>query len=149
MATIDDFKAIEMKIGTILVAEYVEGADKLLRLEVDFGEEKPRQILSGIREYYQPEQLIGKRCPFVTNLEHVGDIIDKNLMELATKKIRHRLKFSAEGFQEILARRIGENELNAIDVCRTFPTVNRRQIWALTHMWNGPGCKIFLWLNKG
>jgi methionyl-tRNA synthetase len=69
MATIDDFKAIEMKIGTILVAEYVEGADKLLRLEVDFGEEKPRQILSGIREYYQPEQLIGKRCPFVTNLE--------------------------------------------------------------------------------
>jgi methionyl-tRNA synthetase len=69
MATIDDFKAIEMKIGTILVAEYIEGADKLLRLEVDFGEEKPRQILSGIREYYAPEALIGKRCPFVTNLE--------------------------------------------------------------------------------
>jgi methionyl-tRNA synthetase len=69
MATIDDFKAIEMKIGTILVAEYIEGADKLLRLEVDFGEEKPRQILSGIREYYEPEQLVGQRCPFVTNLE--------------------------------------------------------------------------------
>ena len=68
MATIDDFQAIEMKVGTILVAEYIEGADKLLRLEVDFGEEKPRQILSGIREYYQPEDLIGKRCPFVTNL---------------------------------------------------------------------------------
>lgn len=79
MATIDEFHAIEMKIGTILVAEFIEGADKLLRLEVDFGpkavvaDETPerdvRQILSGIREYYQPEQLIGKQCPFVTNLE--------------------------------------------------------------------------------
>ncbi len=69
MATIDDFHNIEIKIGTILIAEYVEGADKLLRLEVDFGEETPRQILSGIREYYQPEQLIGKQCPFVTNLD--------------------------------------------------------------------------------
>ena len=69
MATIDDFQAIEMKIGTILVAEYIGGADKLLRLEVDFGEETPRQILSGIREYYEPADLVGKQCPFVTNLE--------------------------------------------------------------------------------
>ncbi len=88
MATVDDFAKIEMKIGTILVAEYIEGADKLLRLEVDFGM-KPasetseeavegevpqavrdvRQILSGIREYYEPEELIGKQCPFVVNLE--------------------------------------------------------------------------------
>ncbi len=38
---------------------------------------------------------------FTTNLEHVGDIIDKNLMELAVKKIKHRLRFSTEGFSEI------------------------------------------------
>jgi phosphate:Na+ symporter len=38
---------------------------------------------------------------FTTNLEHVGDIIDKNLMELANKKIRHKLQFSAAGFREI------------------------------------------------
>ena len=82
MATIDDFKNIEMMIGTILKAEYIEGADKLFRLEVNFGtkdstqedgtikqEADIRQILLGIREYYQPEQLIGKQCPFVTNLE--------------------------------------------------------------------------------
>ena len=69
MATIDEFKNIEMMIGTILKAEYIEGADRLLRLEVDFGEAEPRQILSGIREYYELEQLIGKQCPFVTNLE--------------------------------------------------------------------------------
>jgi methionyl-tRNA synthetase len=67
-ATIDDFAKIEIKVGTILVAEFIEGADKLLRLEVDFGEEKPRQILSGIRAWYNPEDLIGKQCPFVTNL---------------------------------------------------------------------------------
>jgi methionyl-tRNA synthetase len=82
MATIDDFQKIAMQVGTIIVAEHIEGADKLLRLEVDFGtklvikedgtEEEVRdvrQILSGIREYYTPEQLIGKQCPFVTNLE--------------------------------------------------------------------------------
>ncbi|OGZ05493.1 MAG: methionine--tRNA ligase subunit beta [Candidatus Lloydbacteria bacterium RIFCSPHIGHO2_01_FULL_49_22] len=69
MATVEDFHAIEMKIGTIMTAEYIEGADKLLKLTVDFGEAEPRQILSGIREYYQPEELIGKQCPFVTNLE--------------------------------------------------------------------------------
>lgn len=69
MATVDDFHAIEMKVGTIKTAEYIEGADKLLKLTVDFGEAEPRQILSGIRQYYEPEQLVGKQCPFVTNLE--------------------------------------------------------------------------------
>lgn len=97
MANVDDFHNIEMMVGTILTAEYIEGADKLLKLTVDFGpcskpqvvvsesatsaEDVPasadeaapthdvRQILSGIREYYAPEQLIGKQCPFVTNLD--------------------------------------------------------------------------------
>ncbi len=90
MATIDEFHAIEMKVGTILRAEYIEGADKLLRLEVDFGpkhkqehevttegeaaavppqeDRDVRQILSGIRAYYDPESLVGKQCPFVVNL---------------------------------------------------------------------------------
>jgi methionyl-tRNA synthetase len=70
MISIDQFKAVEAKIGTILTAEKVENADKLLRLTVDFGEETgPRQILSGIAEFYQPESLVGKQCPFITNLE--------------------------------------------------------------------------------
>ena len=69
MSTIEEFKNIEMKIGTILSAEYVEGADKLLKLSVDLGEGEPRQIVSGIREYYSPEALVGLQCPFVTNLE--------------------------------------------------------------------------------
>jgi methionyl-tRNA synthetase len=67
-ATIDDFAKIEMRLGTVLSVEAVEGADKLYKLSVDFGEENPRQILSGIREYVQPEDLLNKQFPFVTNL---------------------------------------------------------------------------------
>lgn len=69
MLTIDEFKKIEMAVGTVLSAEKVEGADKLLRLSVDLGEEAPRQILSGIAEYIAPEDMVGKQFPFVVNLE--------------------------------------------------------------------------------
>lgn len=65
----DDFAKVEISLGTIRSVEVVPDADKLLRLEVDFGEETPRQILSGIREYYEdPQILVGKQCPFITNL---------------------------------------------------------------------------------
>ncbi len=67
-ATIDDFMKIEIKVGTVLSASIVEGADKLYILQVDLNEVKPRQILSGIREYVTPEDLVGKQFPFVTNL---------------------------------------------------------------------------------
>lgn len=66
----EEFKKVEIRIGKILSVEKVEGADKLLRLEVDLGEEKPRQIVSGIAPYFEDEQeLVGRKCPFVTNLE--------------------------------------------------------------------------------
>ena len=67
-ATIDDFQKIEIRLGTVLSVDVVEGADKLYILKVDFGEESPRQILSGIREFIQLEELLGKQFPFVTNL---------------------------------------------------------------------------------
>ncbi len=67
-ATIDDFAKIEIKVGTVLSVNVVEGADKLYILQVDFNEEKPRQILSGIRQFTQPEELLNKQFPFVTNL---------------------------------------------------------------------------------
>jgi methionyl-tRNA synthetase len=70
MITYDDFAKLEIKIGTILAAEAVPKATRLLKLKVDIGEEKPRQIVSGIREFFSdPEILIGKQCPFLTNLE--------------------------------------------------------------------------------
>lgn len=67
-ATIDDFQKIEIRLGTVLSVSVVEGADKLYILQVDLGEEKPRQILSGIREYITAEELQGRQFPFVTNL---------------------------------------------------------------------------------
>jgi methionyl-tRNA synthetase len=65
--TIDDFAKIELRVAQILVAERIPKADKLLRLEVDLGHEK-RQILSGIAEWYTPEDLIGRRIVVITNL---------------------------------------------------------------------------------
>lgn len=65
--TIDDFKKVIAKIGTVIHAEAVPDSDKLIRCEIDFGTEK-RQILSGIREWYQPEQLIGRQLLYVVNL---------------------------------------------------------------------------------
>ena len=86
----EDFAKIEIRIGKILTAERVEGSDKLLKLEVDFGSELVeiktmdgdtageapkqeslpirRQIIAGIGKIYSPEALIGKECPFAYNL---------------------------------------------------------------------------------
>jgi methionyl-tRNA synthetase len=64
---IDDFVKIDLRVAKVLVAERIPKADKLLRLEVDLGHEK-RQILSGIAEWYAPEDLIGRRIIIVANL---------------------------------------------------------------------------------
>jgi methionyl-tRNA synthetase len=67
--TIDDFAKIELRVAQVLVAERIPKADKLLRLEVDLGPDFPRrQILSGIAEWYTPEDLIGRRIVVITNL---------------------------------------------------------------------------------
>jgi methionyl-tRNA synthetase len=65
--SIDDFVKIDLRVAQILVAERIPKADKLLRLEVDLGYER-RQILSGIAEWYTPEELIGRRIVVITNL---------------------------------------------------------------------------------
>ncbi len=67
--SIDDFKKVDIRVGTIVSAERVPDTDKLIRLCIDLGEKEQRQIVSGIAEYVEPEDLIGKQCPFVTNLE--------------------------------------------------------------------------------
>lgn len=66
---IDDFAKLEFKVGTIIEAEEIEGSEKLLKLSVDLGEETPRQVLSGIKLYYKPEDLKGNQFIFITNLE--------------------------------------------------------------------------------
>jgi len=65
---IDDFAKVDLRVATVLEAERIPKADKLLRLQVDLGEAQPRQILAGIAMYYSPEQLIGKKIVVVANL---------------------------------------------------------------------------------
>ncbi len=67
--TIDDFLKVELKVGEVKVCERIPKADKLLRFEIDLGEEKPRQILAGLAEYYEPETLIGRKVVVVANLK--------------------------------------------------------------------------------
>ncbi|MFH1807391.1 MAG: methionine--tRNA ligase [Pseudomonadota bacterium] len=68
MIQYDQFMNVELRAGRVLKAELVEGADKLLRLEVDVGEDKPRQIFAGIRHSVSPETLQGKIVAVVANL---------------------------------------------------------------------------------
>lgn len=57
--TFDDFKKLDIRIGKVLSAEKIIDSDKLLKLQVDFGEQK-LQIVSGIAQFYTPESLVGK-----------------------------------------------------------------------------------------
>jgi methionyl-tRNA synthetase len=67
--SIDDFLKVELRVGEVKIAERVPNADKLLRLEVDLGEDKPRQLLAGLAEYYDPDKLIGRKVVVVANLK--------------------------------------------------------------------------------
>jgi len=67
--TIDEFFKTELKIGTIIEAEEVPKSKKLLKLKVDLGEENPRQVIAGIKEWYSPEDLVGTQACVVANLK--------------------------------------------------------------------------------
>lgn len=72
MIKIDQFKEIDIRVGTIVSVGDIDGADRLLKLMVDIGEETPRQIVSGIKEYFEnKETLSGKQICIVANLEPV------------------------------------------------------------------------------
>ena len=71
MITYDDFAKLHIALGKVLAVEVIEGADKLLKCTVDFGEEAPRQIVSGIRPYLDdPQSLVGRTFPYLINLEY-------------------------------------------------------------------------------
>ena len=65
---IEDFGKVDLRVGQVVTAERVKGADKLLRLTVDIGEPEPRTIMAGIALYYEPEKLIGRKVAIVANL---------------------------------------------------------------------------------
>ena len=68
VCTIDDFAKIDLRIARIVKCEQVEGSDKLLRLELDVGEGRLRQVFSGIKAFYKPEDLVGKLTVMIANL---------------------------------------------------------------------------------
>ena len=63
----DDFAKLELRVATVIECKAHPNADKLLVLQVDLGTEK-RQICAGLRQHYQPEQLVGKQIVVVANL---------------------------------------------------------------------------------
>lgn len=66
--SIDDFTKVDLRIAKIVSAEHVEGAEKLLKLLLDIGEEQPRQVFAGIKSAYDPATLIGRLTVMVANL---------------------------------------------------------------------------------
>ncbi len=93
MISFSDFQKIELKVGRIVAAEKVEGSEKLVKLEVDLGEEK-RQLVAGIGKFYQPQELINKEIIVVANLE------PKKLMGVESQGML--LAATGEGFISLL-----------------------------------------------
>jgi methionyl-tRNA synthetase len=69
LITIDQFFQTKLKIGTIIEAKEVKKSDRLLQLKVDLGEERERQIIAGIKEYYDPSTLVDTQVCVVSNLK--------------------------------------------------------------------------------
>jgi methionyl-tRNA synthetase len=62
-----DLKRLDLRVGEVIEAEEIQGSDKLIKLKVDIGE--TRQAIAGIRAWYTPEELVGKKVVFLANLE--------------------------------------------------------------------------------
>ena len=69
MITIEQFRTVELRVGTVRAAEPHPGADRLLVLRVDLGGGEERQLVAGIRAYYDPGTLVGRQVIVVANLE--------------------------------------------------------------------------------
>jgi methionyl-tRNA synthetase len=94
---IAEFSKAKLKVAQVLRAEKVEGADKLLKLQIDLGTEQ-RQIVAGVAEFYSPEQITGKRIIVVSNLKPAKIRgIESNGMLLAAKKGKQLSLVTPEG----------------------------------------------------
>ncbi len=92
--SIEQFKEIDLRVARITAAERVEGTDKLLKLQLDLGDEQ-RQIVSGIAEKYAPEDIVGREIIVVYNLE------PKSLKGVESQGML--LAASGDGFISLLA----------------------------------------------
>ena len=97
LVDIADFSRVELRVAEVLEAVKVEGADKLLRLQIDIGSEK-RQIVAGIAKHYTPDEIVGKRVVVVTNLKPaVIRGVESNGMLLAAKKGKKLVVLKPDG----------------------------------------------------
>jgi len=64
----DDFAKLDIRVGTVVAAEPIEGANKLIKCTIDLGDFGIRTIVSGIKEWKTPEELVGKQLPYIVNL---------------------------------------------------------------------------------
>jgi methionine--tRNA ligase beta chain len=64
----DEFQKLDLRIGKITEANQIPGSRNLIRIMVDFGTEK-RQAVAGLLQWYKPEDLVGKKCVFILNLQ--------------------------------------------------------------------------------
>lgn len=67
--SLDDFLKLNLAVATIVSAEPIENADKLLKLTLNVGEESPRQLVAGIAKSYAPQDLVGQQIIIIKNLE--------------------------------------------------------------------------------
>lgn len=95
----DDFVKLDIRVGRVTDASLPEWSEKLLRYEVDLGEEIGKRILfSGIRKWYGPEDVIGKNIPVVTNLapKKMGDEESQGMCIMADTEEKPVLLFLPE-----------------------------------------------------
>ena len=92
LMSIDEFKKFELRVAEILSAEKIEGADKLLKLQVDIGTEK-RQLVAGIAKFYPAEELSGKKIIIIANLQkaEIRGVESQGMLLAASKGKKLRL----------------------------------------------------------
>jgi methionyl-tRNA synthetase len=95
--TFDEFQNVELKVAKVLEAEKVDGTDKLLKLQVEVGDEK-RQLVAGIAKFYKPAELVGKMIVVVANLKPATIFgIESHGMLLAAKKGKNLTLITIDG----------------------------------------------------
>ena len=95
--TYDDFSKLELKVATVLECKPHGNADKLLVLQVELANGEKRQICAGLRQHYQPEQLVGKQIIVVANLapRTMRGEISQGMLLAATDSATQRVIFAS------------------------------------------------------
>ncbi|MFX0046554.1 MAG: methionine--tRNA ligase subunit beta [Candidatus Hermodarchaeota archaeon] len=103
MITYQDFKKLDIRVGLIKVCEFIAKSKHLYRLLVDCGEKELRQIVTGISEFYSPEELLDKKIVVLTNLK------PKKIMGLRSQGMLLAADFNGEPFLLNIDERNGKS----------------------------------------